>query len=302
MEMNSSIFRIRAAQATRIKLPQMTAGISALRLHIVRPGSFLADLLLALRDLRDGVLSTHVWPMLGWLEIQRRYRRSVLGPLWLTISTAAMVGAMGPLYGKLFGQELSVYFPYLATSMVVWMLLSALIVDSCNTFISMDGMIKDVRLPFTVYVLSVVWRNLLIFLHNLIVVLIVVSMFGKGLGWGSLQALIGLAFVALNGIWFGLLLGLLCARFRDIPQIVISLMQIAMFLTPVMWPAGMLGQHEWAVTWNPLFHFLQVVRNPLLGNAVELLNWMAVCGITVGGFAVTLLVFARYRRRIAYWL
>ena len=69
-----------------------------------------------------------------------------------------------------------------------------------------------------------------------------------------------------------------------------------------MWPAGMLGRHEWAARWNPLFHFLELVRNPLLGNPVEALTWMVVCGITVGGFAVALLVFARYRRRIAYWV
>lgn len=278
------------------------AGPLSSRLHVVGPVGFEADLKRAVQDLRDGAGSIHVWPMLAWQEIRRRYRRSVLGPLWLTVSTAIMVGAMAPLYGKLFGQDLSIYFPYLTTSIVVWLLLSNLVTESCNAFISVDGLIKDVRLPFTVYILSVVWKNMLIFFHNFLIVLIVLIAFGNGVEWRSLLALAGLVVVAINGVWLGLLLGLLCARFRDIPQIVTSLVQIAMFLTPVLWPAQKLGRHEWVAQWNPLFHFLELVRNPLLGKPIEMLTWMAVSAITVAGFGVTLLVFARFRRRIAYWL
>lgn len=278
------------------------AGTSISQLHVVGPVGFLADLTRAVQDLRDGLGSIHIWPMLAWQEIRRRYRRSVLGPLWLTVSIAIMVGAMGPLYGRLFGQNLSSYFPYLATSMVVWLLLSNLVTDSCIAFIGVEGLIKDVRLPFSVYILSVVWKNVLIFFHNFLIVLIVLTAFGNGVGWRSLLALVGVVVVAINGVWLGLLFGLLCARFRDIPQIVTSLMQIAMFLTPVMWPSNMLGRHEWVAHWNPLFHFLELVRNPLLGKPIGAFTWVAVCAISVAGFGVTLIVFARFRRRIAYWV
>jgi ABC-type polysaccharide/polyol phosphate export permease len=275
---------------------------SSFHLHVVEPVGFGGSLSRAFGDLRDGVLSFHVWPMLASQEIRRRYRRSVLGPLWLTLSTGIMVGAMGPLYGKLFDQDIGTYFPFLATSLVIWLLISNLVIDSCNAFIATEGLIKDSRLPFTVYVLTVVWRHMLIFLHNFAIVIVVLLAFGSGFSSRSLLALLGLAFVAWNGIWLGLLLGMLCARFRDIPQIVMSLMQIAMFLTPVMWPASKLGRHEWIAQWNPLFHFLEIVRNPLLGQPVQPTTWLAVAAISMAGFAFTMLVFAKYRRRIAYWV
>jgi lipopolysaccharide transport system permease protein len=62
---------------------------------------------LAARDLHTGLTSIHVWPLLAWYEIRQRYRRSALGPFWLTISTGILVAGMGPLYGRLFGQEVS---------------------------------------------------------------------------------------------------------------------------------------------------------------------------------------------------
>src|SRR5258708_2206490 len=111
---------------------------------------------LALKDIKEGICSFNIWGMLGWLEIRQRYRRSTLGPIWLTISTGVLIFGMGPLYGRLFGQDLSSYFPYLAVSLVLWTFISGLITDSCSSFISADGLIKDPKLPFTVEVLRVV--------------------------------------------------------------------------------------------------------------------------------------------------
>src|ERR1700704_5709966 len=89
----------------------------------------------ALSDVAHGVASVHVWPTLAWHEIRLRYRRSVLGPLWLTISTGCLIAGMGPLYGRLFGQELNSYFPHLAVSFVVWILIANLINEACTSFI-----------------------------------------------------------------------------------------------------------------------------------------------------------------------
>jgi len=256
----------------------------------------------ALNDLKEGICSIYVWPMLGWLEIKQRYRRSVLGPFWLTISTGVMIGGMGPLYGRLLDQDTSAYFPYLAVSFVVWMLLANLITDACTAFISAEGFIKQIKLPFTVYILRVVWKNLIIFGHNLLIVIVVLVFFRPSLGWYLLLVPLSVMLISINGIWIGILLGLLCARFRDIPQIIGSLVQIAFFLTPVMWKATMLGQHQWAANFNPLFHFLEIVRAPLMNSDPALVSWLVAIGITVVGFTVALAMFSRFRARIAYWV
>lgn len=240
--------------------------------------------------------------MLGWLEIKQRYRRSVLGPLWLTISTGAMIAGMGPLYGRLFGLHIGDYFPYLAISFVVWLFIATLINDSCLSFISADGYIKQIKLPLTVHVMRTVWKNLIVLGHNFLIVVLVLLFYRPALGWPLLLVPLAVFVLALNGIWIGLLFGLLCARFRDIPPIVGSFVQVAFFLTPVMWKADMLGQHAWAADFNPVFHFLQIVRQPLIANDPAVTSWIAVLLVTVLGFAMALAMFSRFRARIAYWV
>jgi ABC-type polysaccharide/polyol phosphate export permease len=259
-------------------------------------------LALALKDFKDGVSSIHLWHMLGWQEIRQRYRRSILGPFWLTISIGALIGGMGPLYGKLFGHDLATYFPYLAVSFIVWSLIAGLTNDCSNAFIAAEAFIKQIRLPLTVHILRVVWKNLIIFAHHLVIVVLVLAFYPPPLGWHMLQAPLGVLMIAVNGVWLGVLLGLLCARFRDIPLIVASVVQVGFFLTPVMWNVGSLGAYEWIAQINPLFHFLEIVRTPLLGKSASVLSWVMVVGITVVGYILTLLVFSRFRARIAYWV
>jgi ABC-type polysaccharide/polyol phosphate export permease len=269
---------------------------------MISEGAHTSRLALALKDIKDGLLSTHVWPMLAWQEIRQRYRRSVLGPFWLTISTGAMVGAMGPLYGRLLNQPIGDYFAYLAIGFVVWLLISNLILESCQVFINAEGFIKQIKLPYTMHIARLVWKNLIIFGHNLVIVAIVLFFYKPNWNWHVVLMPVGVLMIALNGIWFGLLLGLLCARFRDIPQIMASLVQVAFFLTPVMWPSNMLGKYEWTVIFNPLFHFLEIVRAPLLGRSISTDTLIAVGLITVVGYTVMLTLFARFRARIAYWV
>jgi homopolymeric O-antigen transport system permease protein len=256
----------------------------------------------ALRDVVQGLAAVHVWPMLAWQEIRQRYRRSVLGPFWLTISTAALLGGMGPLYGTLFGQPLSGYFPHLVIGFVVWLLISGLINEGCQAFIAAEGLIKQTKMPLSVHVLRVVWRNLIVFAHYIVIIVVTLAIFPPHFGWGLLTVLVGVLLIAVNGYWVGLLGGMVCARFRDVPLIVQSVVQIAFFLTPVMWKAGSLGRYQRAVTLNPFYHFLEVIRAPLSGEPIPVNSWLAAFCITAVGCAVAFAFFVRFRARIAYWV
>ena len=125
-----------------------------------------SNLSLAIKDFKDGVVGVHIWSTLGWQEIRLRYRRSLLGPFWLTLSTGALIAGMGPLYGKLFGQSLATYFPYLAISFITWTLIASLINECSNAFIAAEGYIKQIKLPLTLHILRVVWKNVLVFAHK----------------------------------------------------------------------------------------------------------------------------------------
>ena len=261
-----------------------------------------SELAKALRDLREGAMGFHLWSMLAWLEIRIRDRRSVIGPFWLTLSTGAMLVGMGPLYSSLLGQDLRSYFPYLAVSFIVWQLLTGLVNEGCYTFIAAEGLIKQNRLPLFVHVLRVVWRNLIVFAHHSVIIFISLLLFPPPMSWTLLSVPLGLLAIALNGIWIGAMVGMLCARFRDATPIVQSLMQVAFFLTPVLWQKQALRQYQWAVDMNPLHHFLDIVRAPLIMAQIPWVSWAVVAAMTVAGFGAALALYIRCRSRIALWI
>ncbi|MCU0836437.1 MAG: ABC transporter permease [Chromatiaceae bacterium] len=231
----------------------------------------------AIDDLTAGLRRYPLWGMIGFHEMRQRYRRSVLGPFWITISMGVMVLALGLLYGKIFNQDLSLYLPFLSAGFVVWGLLSQLI-------------------------LEVVWTNLLIFAHNIWVFVGVALWFGVDIGWSSLLAIPGLAVLLVNGVWAGLLFGLLSARFRDVPLILGSVVQVMFFITPVIWRPSMLPDRALLLDLNPFYHLIEIVRAPMLGMPPQWENWVAALLITLAGWAATLVLFATYRWRIAYWV
>ena len=257
---------------------------------------------LALRDVVEGAGAFRLWRMLGWQDIRQRYRRSVLGPFWLTLSMGAMVGGLGLLYAGLFRMDVAGYLPFLASGFIVWGLVSGLITDGCDAFTSAESMIKQGGTPLSVHVYRVVWRNLAIFAHNVVIYVVVVAVFLIQPGWAGLLALPGLVLLCLNGVWMGLLLGLVSARFRDVPQIVASIVQLSFFITPIIWKPELMPDRALIVDLNPFFHLLEVVRAPSLGQAPGLASWLTVLGIALVGWSVTLLVYRRYCWRIAYWI
>ena len=260
------------------------------------------SLSLGIADLCRGIARRQLWMMLGSQDIRQRYRRSRLGPFWLTISLGFTVGALGFLYGTLFNQPIDDYLPYLAAGFVVWGLISGLINDGTRAFIDSEGLIKQLSAPLSIYVYRSVWSNALIFLHNILVFFLVVLIFSKPLSWTLLLVAPGLALLLLNGVWAALLLGLVSARFRDVPQIISSLVQVMFFVTPVLWTTEMLPDRALLLELNPFFYFVELVRAPLLGSTPELRIWLIGCTITAIGWIAAIAVYAAYRWRIAYWL
>jgi lipopolysaccharide transport system permease protein len=256
----------------------------------------------AWQDIAGGLKLWRLGLTLGWLDIKLRYRGSILGPFWLTISTAVWIGAMGVLYSVLFHMDLHGYLPFLALSLVLWTSLSGLITDACNTFLQSEAMIRSMRMPYFVHAVRVVVRTVISLAHNVPVVVAVFALFGIWPGAMALWSLPGLALWLVNGFAACLALGTLCARFRDIPPIVASVMQIGFFITPIMWQPQQLGQHGWWLKFNPFNDLLEIVRQPLLGAAPGGMIWAASFAYTLAFCAVTWLLFVRVRGRLAFWM
>ncbi len=272
------------------------------RMDISADISHRARFRLAWRDIVEGAALWRLGLTLGWLDIKLRYRGSLLGPFWLTISTAVWVAAMGALYSLLFHMSLAGYLPFLALSLVLWTALGGHVSDACNTFLQSETMIRSVRMPFFIHAIRVVVRTIISLAHNVPVILIVFALYGTSPGWGALWSLPGLALWVLDGFAACLTLGAVCARFRDIPPIIGSIMQIAFYITPIIWrPEQLKGRVAW-LPFNPFDALLEVVRQPLLGGTIPAGMWLSALLFSLGFCALTGVLFARVRSRLAYWM
>jgi lipopolysaccharide transport system permease protein len=261
------------------------------------PANALLDILAALKRLpMVGVL--------GWQDVRQRYRRSALGPFWITLSMGVMIATIGIVFGQIFKSPLEEFLPFLTIGMVLWSFIAAVVTEGCTGFIAAEGIIKQLPLPLFIHIMRMIWRNFIIFGHNIVIFPLVLLAVGKPLGWVALVSIPGLALLILNLAWIVLLLAILCARYRDLPQIVASVLQVVFYLTPIMWLPKLLPSRAgmYLLDGNPMFHLLEIARAPLLGQLPTSANWIAAAAMAVLGWGFALFVFGRYRRRIAYWL
>jgi ABC-type polysaccharide/polyol phosphate export permease len=253
-------------------------------------------------DIWVAIRNVHVWGALGWHDIRQRYRRSVLGPFWFTLSTFIMIGVLGFLYSQLLKQDIVTYLPFLGVGLVLWQYLSTCITESANGLISAAYLIKQIRMPASAHICRIVWRNFAILLHSLPVVLLFLLVLGHRPGIEFLLVIPGLLILMLTGVWMGVILGVLCLRFRDILPIVTNLLQVAFFFTPIMWSPDLLKERAWIADYNPLYHLVEVVRAPFLGTPVQAASWVWSIGMLIVGFAVAQAIMRSSRNKLSYWL
>ena len=196
------------------------------------------------------------------------------------------------------------FLPFLAAGMIMWAFMSSVISEGCTGFISAEGIIKQLPIPLFVHILRMIWRNVLILGHNLVILPVVFLAAGKPLSVVAFFSIPGFVLTALNLAWVALILAVLCARYRDLPQIVGSVLQVVFYLTPIMWMPSLLPQRAslYLLDLNPIFHLLEIVRAPLLGQLPNMTSWMVSSGLALIGWGLTLAIYGRYKRRIAYWL
>jgi ABC-type polysaccharide/polyol phosphate export permease len=247
------------------------------------------------------------WPLatkLGWQDVRQRYRRSALGPFWLTISMGIMIATMGFVFGQLFETSMASYLPFLTAGIILWGFMSGVVLDGCLGFISAEAVIKQLPIPLFVHILRLVWRNVLILGHNIVIFPVVSILFGSSLTISALLALPGVSLLIANLCWIALILAIISARYRDLPQVVASVLQVFFYLTPIMWMPSALSTEggRYMLVFNPAYHLVEIVRAPLLGQMPTMLNWGVSIALLVVGWTGAAVLFGRYKSRVAYWL
>jgi ABC-type polysaccharide/polyol phosphate export permease len=258
----------------------------------------------AKQDIVHGFLQWPLWGRLGWLEVKRRYRRTVIGPFWSSISLAIYVIAVGTLGVGLWNQSIHEYLPFLVSGMLAWMFVSTIVTESCALFVNGSDLFGKFSFDYSLLAYALVWRNFITLLHNLLVYVVIVLLLAPQLLTPNLFLMIpGICLLLVGGVAVALLCGMLCLRFRDVAQVITSIMQIVLLITPIFWPPNSLeGRSRFIfVDFNPFYRIVDVVRRPLLGSAPTLVSYVTVVGLVMLAWLLAYIAFRRFRHRIAYW-
>jgi len=260
------------------------------------------QIIAAVEDMRGGVKEWRLWGFLAWQEIKQRYRRSTLGPFWMSANMALQMATMGLLVGKLFGHTYGKFLPYVCAGFIVWNYIGGTIIQGANAFVSSQSYIQQMHRPFHSYILLSIWRGFITLWHDMIVFVGVLIIFAIPPTLNILWFFVALPVVTFSVSWIALLLATIAVRFRDVPPLLQNGMNVLFWLTPIIYYADQLGDKAYLLLFNPLTHVVILLRDPLLGTAPSLINWIVAIGFGTIGWGIAFLVFARFRSRIAYWL
>lgn len=253
-------------------------------------------------DWWEGCKEIKIWLSLAWFDIVVRYRRSTLGPWWITISMALVISGMGPLYAGLFGLELSKFFPYMALGIIFWTLFSSVVNECATAFLASSNYLKQAEFSPVIFIWRALARCIIQFLHQIVIYIPIAIYLKIDVNENIFYFIPGIILFIINAHFVGLFLGIICTRFRDFTQIVTSLMQLMMFLTPVFWMAESLPERAKIILWNPFSQMLDLLRNPLLGMSVPFDSWVGVSCVTLINVVLGFCVYAKFKKRIVFWI
>jgi ABC-type polysaccharide/polyol phosphate export permease len=259
----------------------------------------------ALEELFSLVRHWEQWGVLAWADTKFRYRRTTIGPIWITLSLAATIFSVGILYGTILGSgDLSQYLPYFAIGMIIWAYLSSTMIMGCLVFIQAGSIIKAMPVPLVLHVYRMLAGAIIVLAHNALLIVLLWLLFRWPIGWVTLLALPGLALdtIALFGIT--LTFSIVCTRFRDLHQIISNILQLLFFVTPIIWaPASLRGEKlQFVLYLNPLYYLVEVVRKPLLGVLPNVTIWAVAGSIALASLVIGTTFYVRFRHRVAFWL
>jgi ABC-type polysaccharide/polyol phosphate export permease len=267
------------------------------------PSMIIRSIVEGVDNIRRGLAHWRVWHLLGVNELRRRYRRSRLGQTWVTLTTALFVGALGFTYSVLFRQPVASMLPWVGIGMIVWNHFSVIANECTGIFAAHGPYYLNQKMVLSVSIISVIYRNAIILAHNMVIVVVVIILFGVPVNWNTLALAPGLLICWLALLCAGYVLGMICIRFRDVAQVVENIIQIAFFVTPIMWkPEFLTPKARFIADYNPFALFISLLRNPLLGEPVALGSWAAALAITTVGGLAALWVIGRYERRVLFWV
>jgi ABC-type polysaccharide/polyol phosphate export permease len=256
----------------------------------------------AIEELRVGLATWRLGQLLAWQDIKQRYRRSTLGPIWLTISSGFQMLIMGIMSSFLFNSPMEKSLPFVCAGSIFWTLIVNTINEGGSLFLNASGYITQIKIFYSTFFVQIIIRNVIVFFHSIVVYIAIALYYSVAPSIDILLWPLGFILSLLFIEWVVVIVSIASVRYRDLPLIVQNIFTILFWLTPVMYFPQQLGVNLYIVEYNPLTHFIALLRDPLLGGSPSLNDWLICISVTVVGWIIAFWFFARFRSRIVYWL
>lgn len=256
----------------------------------------------AINDYAGGLARVHAWSLLAWDDVRGRYRRTMLGPLWLTLSHAIFVAGLAVSFSIILHQPMGEYFVYLAAGMTIWMFISNSLLEAPTIFQRGQNLLFSYDLPASIHIFRAVLGQSIMFAHHMLVYLAALLFVRNVTNIYTLWAIPAFLVLVTAAVGWSTILSLLGARYRDLAPAIAAVTQMMFMLTPIFWERTHLEHAQWFALVNPLYHLIEILRAPLLGHPPDPLNWGVTLGLTAILVAVAILLYARMRRNLSYWL
>jgi ABC-type polysaccharide/polyol phosphate export permease len=252
------------------------------------------------KDVLESLSYWRYWLKLGFLDIKNKYRRTFLGPLWVTGTVAVIIFAVGPLYGVIFNRPIDTYLLHLATGMTFWLFISSTISELCTAFIDNSNIIKNSSKPVHIFLFRIVSRNTLILLHNIIIPILIALYYGF-LSTNIFFLIPAILILVLFLCVIALPISLLSTRFRDLIPLTQNILQLFFFLTPIFWVAGTEMERFSLLHLNPFDYFISLARMPFYSEYNSVTVYIIMIFILIF-YVFSNYLFSKYSNKVSYWL
>jgi len=241
---------------------------------------------------------------LSLVDIKIRYSKTIIGPLWTSLSIGIFVVSFGIIGSKLWNQDIKDFMPFFSSGYITWILISNIISESTSTLSNSARTLKSINTPYLVFLISMVLKNLIIFFHHLLVYFLICLFLDYKINSYLLFIVPSVFIIFLIGIMFSFIWSILCTRYNDLSQFTSNLLQIFFFLTPVFWPADKLQgiYFKLLVELNPIYQILNLIRQPLLGNMIAIENLMYALLILLVLLICCLIIGNKVKKDIIFFI
>ena len=256
------------------------------------------------QDLVSSLKAPGFWLYGAWIDTNLRYRSQALGAFWMVSGTLAFVVILGTLYSRVLQTDSEIYYAHLATGFVLWIFIQQSLQQSSRLYKKNRDMIQNGYVKYADYVLRMVGGQLINLCCNLLIVVGAVALTPVHVTTADFVLLltIPLFFLAVLGVCF--LLSVVGARYPDIGELMLTVLRLFFFVTPIIWMTSMgkgavIGAFIYL---NPFYYLLEIIRGPLVYGIVPWLEIGVVAAAILIIWLLAALAYARAKPFVALWI